>query len=208
LHSENASANDRRKVIGIYQSRDLPLSVNGIFVLAEVGGEAGEIIAAIQGEFDPKLAAIPVRPHVTIAGSSGTGPVVAGTGVAELRSALAPIAAETPRLELRFGRPQRYMHTNIVVLPLDPHGPLRVLHEKIARSGLRFEPSRFTFSPHCTLSLYPSHPEEVYRKLLSFRVDAPVVLARLAVYRTYSPAQATKLLELELGGGSVSDTGV
>ena len=176
------------------------MAVNGIFVLSELEGAASPIIHAIQKEFDPKLAAIPVRPHVTIAGSSGTGPVIAGTTVAELRAALAPIAAETAPLTLSFGRPLRYMQTNIVVLPLDPHGSLRALHERIAVSGLKFEPVRFAFTPHCTLSLYPTHSEDVYRRLLSLCVDEPAVLRRLSVYRTYDPSRATKLLELELNG--------
>ena len=45
-------------------------------------GAAGERILALQRRYDPKLAAMGL-PHVTLAGSSGVGPVLAGTKVAE-----------------------------------------------------------------------------------------------------------------------------
>ena len=30
------------------------------------------------------------------------------------------------------------MQTDIIVLPIDPHGPLRILHDRIITSGLPF----------------------------------------------------------------------
>lgn len=174
-----------------------------IFVLAEIGGAVGERIHDIQRRFDPKLARS-APPHVTIAGSSGVGPVHAGTPVAKIRAALEPVAAATAPMELRFSAPHRFMQTDIIVLPLDPHGPLRELHDRIARSGLRFSAARFTFTPHATLSFYPELSSEAARTLLAERIDEPVTIDRLQVYRTIEPQPSVKLLELELqaiGGG-------
>ena len=109
---------------------------SGIFVLAPIRGPMGERIAEVQAEFDPKLARMG-PPHVTLAGSSGIGPIAANTTPEELRERLAPIAERTAPIEIRFGAPTRFMQTEIVVLPLDPHGPLRALHEAIKTSGLR-----------------------------------------------------------------------
>jgi 2'-5' RNA ligase len=178
------------------------LPVNGLFVLAELSGEAAELIRAIQREFDPKLAAVPAQPHVTLVGSSGVGPIRAGTTAAELAGALAPIAAATAPFSVSFERPTRYMQTNTVVLPLDAHGPLRRLHEDIARSGLRFERVRFTFSPHVTLSLYPTLGAESLRRLLAERVDAGALITSITVYRTPNPYTSTKVMELQLTAGS------
>ena len=91
------------------------------------------------------------------------------------------------------------MQTNIVVLPLDPNGPLRELHDKIARSGLSFARARFTFSPHATLSLYPTLSSEAFKRVLAMRVDAPAELSSLSVYHTMDPQPAKKLLELQFG---------
>lgn len=91
------------------------------------------------------------------------------------------------------------MQSEIVVLPLDPHGPLRVLHDRIATSGLPFQPARFTFSPHCTLSLYPTLTRETERELLAIRINEPAIIDRLIVYHTMDPQPSKKLLDLPLG---------
>ena len=176
------------------------MQLNGIFIIAELGGKSGEMIREINARFDPKLARSKA-PHVTIAGSSGVGPIAPGVSVDTLREKLAPIAADTPVLSLRFGRPLRFLQTEIIVLPLDPHGPLRVFHDRIARSGLPFQRARFTFSPHATLSLYPTLTQERARELLSLRVREPAVIESITVYHTLEPQPARKLLELKLGQG-------
>jgi len=176
------------------------LQLNGIFIIAELGGEAGETIRRINEKYDPRLARYK-PPHVTITGSSGVGPIPSSVTTSELWDKLAPITSTTPPLSLELGPPMRFMQTDIVVLPLDPHGPLRVLHDRIARSALPFERARFTFSPHCTLSLYPTLTKETQRELLSIRVREPVIIETLTVYQTLDPQPSRKLLELPLSGG-------
>lgn len=171
----------------------------GIFVLTELTGETAAAVLEIQRRFDPKLAKLS-PPHVTLAGSSGLGPIPTDTPAEEIRSALAPIASSTAPLTLWFDPPHRFMQTDIVSLPLDPHGPLRALHERIGRSGLRFRASRFQFSPHCTLSFYPSLTPSRERELLALRVTTPLVIERLQVYLTRDPQPSKLLMELELTG--------
>ena len=173
----------------------------GIFVLAELAGVAGERIAEIQRRYDPKLAASSA-PHVTLVGSSGVGPIVPSTTVERLREALGPIAESTAPMSLALGAPMRFMQTEIVVLPLSPHGPLRTLHERIARSGLRFDRARFSFSPHATLSFYPTLTPARRRELLALRVAEPARVDRLSLYYTADPEPRVKLLELELLGAA------
>lgn len=126
------------------------------------------------------------------------------TSISEIRAALEPITASTPPLVLAVGAPIRFMQTTIIVLPLDPHGPLRTLHERIATSGLRFDRARFAFTPHCTLSFYPTHPPSVMRRLLSIRVTEPAVIERLSVQHTMDPQPSRTILELDLNGGVYS----
>ncbi len=171
----------------------------GIFVLAPISGPAGERIAALQRRYDPKLAAMNA-PHVTLVGSSGVGPVVAGTTEATLRAALEPIARATPPVVAPFGRPTRFMQTNIVSLHLDPHGPLRELFERIKASGLRFGPVRFAFTPHATLSYFPTLDRTRERQLLAERVPEPAIIDRLELSLTNDPQPPKKLFELPLEG--------
>lgn len=173
--------------------------VTGIFLLAELSGPAAAEIRGIQERYDPKLAR-GTRPHLTIAGSSGMGPIARDTTEAELRAALEPIAATTAPLVLPFGAPQRFMQTEIVSLPLDPHGPLRALHERVKTSGLRYARPRFAFSPHVTLSFYPTLTAERARELLAIRVRGPAEIRAITAYRHRDPLPPARVLELELGG--------
>jgi len=175
------------------------VQLNGIFIIAELGGEASEEIRQINERFDPRLARYKA-PHVTITGSSGVGPIAGSVTAVELWEKLAPITSTTSPMKLRFGPPMRFMQTEIVVLPLEPHGPLRVFHDRLASSGLPFGRARFTFSPHCTLSLYPTLTPETARELLALRVLAPAVLDCVQVFQALDPQPSRKLLELQLTG--------
>lgn len=172
---------------------------SGVFIIASIGKAAESRVAAIQRDFDPKLAATS-PPHLTIAGSSGVGPICAPVTVRELRAALEPIASTTAPLVLPFGPPHHFMQTTIVVLPLDPHGPLRVLHDRIAASGLPFERPRFTFTPHTTLSFHRTHDPETLKRLLAIRVEELAVIDRISVQLTEDPQPSKTLLELRLSG--------
>ena len=172
--------------------------MNGIFVIAEIDGPLGDRLHALQEQFDPKLAA-EAPPHVTIIGSSGAGPIAPATSVKALAEAIGPVAAATPPLTLRFGRAMRFMQREIVVLPLDPHGALRALHERLKASGLLCAPARWPFTPHCTLSFYPTLTPATLRPLLAVAESREWTLSTLRVYHTRDPQPPRLLFEVELG---------
>ena len=160
----------------------------------------GARIAAIQRQYDPRLAALDQIPHVTLAGSSGMGPIAPDTTIAELEADLAPIARDTAPLTLRLGRPTRFMQTQIVVLPLDPHGPLRTLHERVKTSALRAAGPRFYFTPHVTLNLYRELPRELLLALLSERFDEPITIDTLEAHLTKDTGESRRMVTLPLQG--------
>lgn len=176
-----------------------PRAKSGIFVFAPIGGDVGARIAAVTRQFDPRLAALDQAPHVTVAGSSGMGPIAPDTTREELDATIAPIAASTPPITLRFGRPTRFMQTQIVVLPLDPHGPLRTLHERLKTSGLRAARPRFYFTPHVTLNLYRELPPELLISLLAERFDEPVTIDTLEAHLTRDSGESRELASWKLG---------
>jgi 2'-5' RNA ligase len=171
----------------------------GIFVVAPLQASVTALVGAIQERFDPKLARV-MPPHVTIIGSSGAGPIAPATPVSELRARLEPIASSTPPLTLKLGAPVRFMQTEIIVLPLNPHGPLRDLHERIKLSGVTYARPRFAFTPHITLSFYRELDAAERRALLSFRVDEPVEITQIECSLSNDPQPARHLLTLPLAG--------
>ncbi len=180
------------------------MPLNGIFILAELPAEVAEQIRAINEHYDTKLARYR-PPHITLTGSSGTGPIPPSVSVKEMREKLEPITTDTAPITLSFGKPQQFMQTDIIVLPIEPDGPIRVLHDRIVTSGLPFTRARYTFSPHCTLSLYQSLDPKSVRELLKTRLPEPFVISAIQLYHTRDPQPSRKLFELPLTGGSKKD---
>jgi 2'-5' RNA ligase len=171
----------------------------GIIVMAELRGALAERLLDVQRRFDPRMAA-ELPPHVTITGSSGMGPIAPGVTDAELERALGAVAAATAPFVVHLEPPMRFMQSTVVVMPIDPNGPIRALHERIKSSGLPFEQPRFTFTPHCTLSFYPELSREKLRELLAFRVAEPVTIDSIQAYRSVDLTRTVKVVDVALGG--------
>jgi len=169
----------------------------GIFILGELSGPVADEIQAIAERFDPKLARSH-RPHITLAGSSGLGPMAADTSVEEMRERLEPITSSMAPIELVLGRAERFPATEIVVLPVSPRGPIRELHDRIGASGLHFARPRFAFSPHVTLNLYKTLTREALDSLLAVQIKEPVMLDRIRMYYTSDPNISRLMLDLRL----------
>jgi 2'-5' RNA ligase len=171
----------------------------GIIMMAELHGAIAQRLLTIQERYDPRMAA-ELPPHITISGSSGMGPISPDTSDAELRVALETIAAKTPPFTVLLEPPMQFMQSTVVVMPIDPHGPIRALHELIKSSGLSFEQPRFTFTPHVTLSYYPELGRERLRELLRVRINELVRVDSIQAYRSIDLTRTQKVLELSLIG--------
>jgi len=172
---------------------------SGIFILGELAGPIADEIQTIVERHDPKLARSH-RPHITLAGSSGLGPMAADTPAELMRERLEPVTSSTAPIELTLDKPERFPATEIVVLPVSPRGPIRALHDRIGATGLHFARPRFAFSPHVTLNLYRTLTREALDALLAVRITKPVMLDRLRLYYTGEPNVSRLLLELPLVG--------
>jgi 2'-5' RNA ligase len=171
----------------------------GIVILSELRGELADRVREIQQRFDPRMVA-ELPPHITIAGSSGMGPISPATTDAELEAALAPIAADTTPITVRLDPPRQFMQSNVVTLQIDPNGPIRALHERIMRSGLSYEQPRFTFTPHLTLSFYPELSRDRLREVLRVRIAEAVIIDSIQAYRAIDLTRTKKVLDLRLTG--------
>ena len=171
--------------------------------MSELHGDIATRLREIQQQYDPRMAA-ELPPHVTITGSSGIGPFSPTVTDAELLTALGPIAAETKPFTVRFDPPLRFMQSTVVVMAIDPNGPIRALHERIKASGLPYEQPRFTFTPHCTLSFYPELPTARLRELLRVRFSEPILIDSIQAYRAIDLTRTQKVLDLPLRGAPVA----
>jgi len=173
----------------------------GIVVVAELTGPVAKRIHAAQEQYDPRMAA-ELPPHLTLIGSSGMGPISVRTDPERLREALLHGTRGTAPMTLSFEPPMRFMQSDVVVLPVDPNGPARALHERLAE-GIRAakivtERPRFTFTPHCTLSFYRELPAPLLRELLAMRFEDPITIEAVQAYRATGPSGTHRLFSLPL----------
>jgi 2'-5' RNA ligase len=171
----------------------------GVIVMSELHGELAERLREIQRRYDPRMVA-ELPPHISITGSSGMGPIAPDTSDEALTAALTEVASSTAPFTVRLQPPMRFMQSTVVVLPIDPNGPIRALHERIKASGLSYESPRFTFTPHCTLSFYPELDRGRLRELLRVRIDDPIVVDAVQAYRAIDLTRTRKVLDLPLTG--------
>lgn len=174
----------------------------GIVVIAEIGGEIGARIHSVQQRYDPRMAG-ELPPHLTLLGSSGMGPISVHTSTEALEEALLPVTRSASPLTLHFEPPMRFMQSEVVVLPVDPNGAVRALHEsmteRVRAARITAERARFTFTPHCTLNLYRQLSSQALRELLALRFEEPFVVDAVQVYRATGPAGTSRVLSLRLG---------
>ncbi len=183
------------------------MGASGIFITIEPEGALAARLHAIQLRHDPKLAN-EFPPHVTIIGSSGAGPIDASMPVEELRAAVERVTRVTAPVSVRFGPPMRFIGREIVVLPLDVHGPLRALHEALKTSGIRYEATKWPYTPHCTLNMYATLTDASLRSLLTVRESEPWTVHTLRTYHTREGVAARLLFESRLGNsGELRDVG-
>src|ERR1041385_5502650 len=103
---------------------------SGIVVMAELSGPLAARLREIQQLYDPRMAA-ELPPHITLSGSSGMGPMPPTTKLDDLHVKLSEVAKATKPFVVKFQPPMRFMQSNVVVLPIDPNGEIRALHERI-----------------------------------------------------------------------------
>jgi 2'-5' RNA ligase len=169
----------------------------GIIVMAELHGPIAERVLEVQRRFDPRMAG-ELPPHITITGSSGMGPISPSVSDDAVRAAIAAAAAATPPITAVLEPAMQFMQSNVVVLPINPNGAIRALHERIKSSGLPAEAARFTFTPHLTLSFYPELTRDRLRELRRFRIDEPIVIDSIQAYRAVDVFKTLKLADCSL----------
>lgn len=142
---------------------------------------AGQVMAIRHKNRDEFRSALPAE--VTVAGSGGVGCFAGDEDPERVWQILGDIADSTPPIRTSLGEVIRFPGTDIFVIRFTDEGELRRLHESIADSTIRFQPSPFDYTPHCTLRSRSPVTETEAAALLAERIPTPFTLDKLSVYR-------------------------
>jgi 2'-5' RNA ligase len=137
------------------------------YVVLEIPSPVGGAIQSIRDSLATSASRLPVE--ITVAGSSGTGPIPAGTDKSETENHLKSALISLKPFRMRFQEVRRFPNTNIFYLAPLERQPFDRVHETLKASGIAFGPSSWPYNPHCTLRGGPMNghaPEDVFN--LSF----------------------------------------
>ncbi|MFA7230719.1 MAG: 2'-5' RNA ligase family protein [Victivallaceae bacterium] len=121
------------------------------YIVLNVPSPVADRVKEIRRCFDPDRSHLSVE--ITLAGSGGLGTVMAGQNPEETFAKLAGIAKSITPFEAEFGHVERFPDTGIYYYTLKQPEHFINVHNMLFASGIKFNPIKYPFTPHCTLKL-------------------------------------------------------
>ena len=150
------------------------------FVVAELPDPIAAWVRSTRSAFEPGIAQLPAE--ITLAGSSGVGPISPGQALDAVRAALASALAGRLPFDARFHGIDNFPGTGIFFAAPEPE-PFAALHVAIAKSGVAFAPSPFPYRAHCSLKgLTPLRPGQREALTALSVPDGPFTIRSISVY--------------------------
>jgi hypothetical protein len=164
------------------------------FIVAELPGPVAAWVREMRGQFEPGIAHLPAE--VTLAGSSGVGPIAPGQSVASIRQMLAAALAGRLPFEARFIGIGNFTGTEIFFAAPDPE-PFNSIHAAIVKSGIAFGPSPHSYNAHCSLKGFtPLKPGQCEAIQSATVPGEPFTISAVSVYEM-ERMQPTRLFSIE-----------
>lgn len=151
------------------------------FVVAGIPEPYRTRVQFIRERLQTATAKLPVE--ITLAGSSGVGPIPEGTDLGLIREEVERIAGLTVAFKLEFAGIAHFPNTGVFYLAPKDRGPFDSLHASFASSKIPFTSSPFPYTPHCTLRLGPEVDESVSERICSIPIPSGEMLVdSISVY--------------------------
>ena len=89
--------------------------------------------------------------EITLAGSSGCGPIPVGTDVSLVLESISEILKDIQSFETSFSEWRVFPNTTIAYLAPSSRSIFNSLHESLLDSNIPYHPIEFPYNPHCTI---------------------------------------------------------
>ena len=163
------------------------------FVVVDIPDPHKTRIQAIRDQLKTVTAKLPVE--ITLAGSSGVGPIPEGTDLGLIRDEVDRVARLAAAFKMEFGAIGHFPNTGIFFIPPKDRRPFDSLHASLAASIIPFSRSQFPYNPHCTLRAGPGVGQSVSERICSSAVPCGEMrLDSISVYAIDGGTLAATLL--------------
>jgi len=119
------------------------------YIVAEIPEPVRSQVQALRDSLNTLTARLPVE--ITLAGSSGVGPIPAGTDLSLVKRHLDWTLSDIPPFRARFTAIRKFPNTSVFYLEPFDRSPFDHLHHKLCISAIPFLEIRWPYNPHCTL---------------------------------------------------------
>jgi 2'-5' RNA ligase len=119
------------------------------YIVVEIPEPVRSQVQALRDSLNTLTAKLPVE--ITLAGSSGVGPIPAGTDLSFIKRHLDRTLSDISPFRARFSAIRAFPNTSIFYLEPFDRSPFDHLHQKLRNSGIPFSENQWPYNPHCTL---------------------------------------------------------
>jgi 2'-5' RNA ligase len=125
------------------------MTEHACYIVAEIPEPVRSQVQALRDSLKTLTARLPVE--ITLAGSSGVGPIPAGTDLSLIEGQLDRILPGISPFRARFSAIRAFPNTSIFYLEPFDRSPFDRRHQELRISGIPFSGIRWPYNPHCTL---------------------------------------------------------
>jgi 2'-5' RNA ligase len=119
------------------------------YIVAEIPEPVRSQVQALRDSLNTLTAKLPVE--ITLAGSSGVGPIPAGTDLSLVKRHLDRTLSGISPFCARFSAIRAFPNTSIFFLEPFDRSLFDHLHQELRISGIPFSEIQWPYTPHCTL---------------------------------------------------------
>jgi 2'-5' RNA ligase len=152
------------------------------YIVLDVPSPIAEHVLSIRQHYSSWRVALPTE--ITVIGSSGVGVMRYDENESsDVFKIIDDLAKQFKPIVTQFTSVARFPNTGWFYYAQQNPEPFTQLQNAIVETGLKFEPSPFPFTPHCTIADFESPSEELAQEILSLPVpERDIVLDTLSIY--------------------------
>jgi hypothetical protein len=166
---------------------DLPTVTGLVFDLPHAPW-IGDVMR-LRASYDSVRLRFPIE--ITVVGSSGLGWFSAGISRRELVHKVQAIARAFSPFRFRFGSVGCFPGSTVYYMAPADAAPFHEFQRRLAAGDLKFQPTPYSFTPHCTIvELSQDVPSSAHKELMEFRLpEHDIHVESVSIYTLETEAQ-------------------